>query len=247
MDCEDLTFGSPVFLFEPRAKMAENTDITTPGAAAMNAAFQDPQMLAALQQRLGQMQGQASGYIASLPLEVRLRMNALKNLQKENDKIEGQFQKELLELEKKYLLIHAPVYKKRQDIVTGKYEPTEEETARDQDSDEDELPEASDEPKVAGIPEFWLTALKNLPPVAEAITEEDEGALKHLVDIRYKYMDDNAVHYQPNFRASPLNSSLKKTSTSQTKCLLNPTFWKKTPKAKDLSTITPKGTFLYSC
>lgn len=41
------------------------------------------------------------------------------------------------------------------------------------------------------MPEFWLTCLKNLPPLQETITEEDEGALKHLVDLRYRFLAEN--------------------------------------------------------
>ncbi|ODV89219.1 hypothetical protein CANCADRAFT_3850 [Tortispora caseinolytica NRRL Y-17796] len=40
-----------------------------------------------------------------------------------------------------------------------------------------------------GIPEFWLTAMKNLPALAEIITDRDEEALKFLTDIRLSYLD----------------------------------------------------------
>jgi len=47
---------------------------------------------------------------------------------------------------------------------------------------------------VKGIPEFWLSAMKNQVSVAEMITDKDELALKHLTDIRMEYLD------RPGFR-----------------------------------------------
>ncbi|KAI7575223.1 nucleosome assembly protein-like protein, partial [Hortaea werneckii] len=44
-----------------------------------------------------------------------------------------------------------------------------------------------------GIPEFWLSAMKN-SSLAETITDRDEEALKHLTDIRMEYLD------RPGFR-----------------------------------------------
>src|SRR5690606_32810777 len=42
---------------------------------------------------------------------------------------------------------------------------------------------------IKGIPEFWLTAMKNHLSLAETITDRDEGALKYLTDIRLAYLD----------------------------------------------------------
>ena len=44
-----------------------------------------------------------------------------------------------------------------------------------------------------GIPEFWLSAMKN-SSLAETITDRDEEALKNLTDIRMEYLD------RPGFR-----------------------------------------------
>ena len=144
------------------------------------------------------MAGQQSGYIGSLPASIRKRLDALKNLEKKNKAIEKELQKEIHELEKKYFEQHKPIYLKRQEIVNGSYEPTEEECTRTEKDleDEDELPpppaENESEP-TKGVPEFWLTCLKNLPPLQDVVTPEDEGALKHLVDIRYEYLEGNPV------------------------------------------------------
>ncbi|GAA5973219.1 hypothetical protein JCM8115_003470 [Rhodotorula mucilaginosa] len=76
----------------------------------------------------------------------------------------------------------------------------DEEDVDDEEDDEREKPKKergvkpSDEelaqaPK--GIPEFWLTTLKNHLGLSELITERDEDALRHLVDIRVAYPADN--------------------------------------------------------
>lgn len=160
-------------------------------------------MVSLIQDKLSSLVGRSSGYIESLPASVRRRVAGLKGVQKEHAKLEIAFQEEVLELEKKYATKFKPLYEKRAKIVTGAAEPTEEEvTAGDEEDDaasdkgtpdapEEEQPQGED---VAGIPEFWLSAMKNHPSLAELITESDEAALKHLTDIRMEYLD------KPGFR-----------------------------------------------
>lgn len=78
---------------------------------------------------------------------------------------------------------YAPLYERRSAIITGQVEPTEAEieagrNADSDDEDEDDeaqITEIDDEATGAtGIPEFWLTALKNNPDVADLITDRDE-------------------------------------------------------------------------
>lgn len=60
-----------------------------------------------------------------------------------------------------------------------------------------------------GVPEFWLTVLRTHPAVNELITPEDEDALKHLIDVRLSYTDDNHVRPStaPSVRAYRPRSS----------------------------------------
>ncbi|KAJ3334546.1 hypothetical protein HDU91_002676, partial [Kappamyces sp. JEL0680] len=154
--------------------------------------------------RFADLVGARSDYLASLPTSVRQRLNALRNLNKETRKIDRAFQREINELEKKYYSLHAPVFAKRRDIIVGTHEPTEAECERNDQDEDDELPEApSDGSDIKGIPEFWLTCLKNLPPLTDTITDEDDDALKHLTDIRYSYLDGNPgfvleFHFEEN-------------------------------------------------
>jgi nucleosome assembly protein 1-like 1 len=154
-----------------------------------------------IQSKLSGLVGQSSGYIENLPADVRRRVAGLKGVQKEHAKLESQFQEEVLELEKKYFTKFTPLYQKRAKIVSGSLEPTEEEVAAgeedesddEDDEEEDGAPKKKDteEPSepVKGIPEFWLSAMKNEPSLADLITERDEEALKDLVDIRMEYLD----------------------------------------------------------
>ncbi|KAL1842497.1 hypothetical protein VTJ49DRAFT_5103 [Mycothermus thermophilus] len=167
----------------------------------------DPRLVSLIQGRLGALVGRSSGYIESLPTEVKRRVAGLKGIQKEHAKLEAELQEEILQLEKKYFAKFTPLYEQRAAIVNGKAEPTEDQVKAGEEGEEEaegvavkkEEPEATgvaDAPstKVSGIPEFWLSAMKNQISLAEMITDRDEGALKSLVDIRMEYLD------KPGFR-----------------------------------------------
>lgn len=73
------------------------------------------------------------------------------------------------------------MYERRQDIITGKAEPTDGDVeagkaadSDDEDDEEEEEKSTEEGADVKGIPEFWLTALKNAMPIAEQITDNDE-------------------------------------------------------------------------
>ncbi|TDZ28278.1 putative nucleosome assembly protein [Colletotrichum spinosum] len=169
-------------------------------AAAASIFAQNPKLVQMIQGRLGSLVGQSSGYIESLPPQVRRRVAGLKGIQKEHSKLEAEFQEEVLQLEKKYFAKFTPLYEKRARIVNGGSEPSDEEIRAGEEND-DETAESEKADKaaesselVSGIPEFWLSAMKNQISLAEMITERDEAALKHLIDIRMEYLD------KPGFR-----------------------------------------------
>ncbi len=160
-----------------------------------------------IQGKLGSLVGRSSGYVESLPPSVRRRVPSLKGIQKEHAKIEGEFQEEILQLEKKYFAKYTPLYEKRAKIVNGKVEPTEDEVKAGELSDEKETQAtksegeevevaegAKSERNQVGIPEFWLSAIKNQISLAELITDRDEAALRYLIDVRMEYLE------RPGFR-----------------------------------------------
>ncbi|KAF1985979.1 nucleosome assembly protein-like protein [Aulographum hederae CBS 113979] len=169
------------------------------GAAASIFA-QNPALINMIQGKLGSLVGRSSGYVEALPGPIRKRVAGLKGVQKEHSKLEAEFQEEVLQLEKKYFAKFTPLYQKRAKIVNGEEEPSEEEIKvgeADEEKDEDEAdedkPEETAESVAKGIPEFWLSAMKN-SSLAEMITDRDEAALKSLTDIRMEYLD------RPGFR-----------------------------------------------
>ena len=190
----------PSRLFGPADTIIEELD----RAAAASIFAQNPKLVSMIQGKLGSLVGRSSGYIESLPAPVRRRVAGLKGVQKEHSKLEAQFQEEVLELEKKYFAKFTPLYQKRAKIVNGAAEPTNDEVKageqdeEDKDEDDSSKPDASEADKSAadikGVPEFWLSAMKNQISLAELITEKDQEALKYLTDIRMEYLE------QPGFR-----------------------------------------------
>jgi nucleosome assembly protein 1-like 1 len=171
-------------------------------AAAASIFAQNPKLVSMIQGKLGSLVGRSSGYVEGLPAPVRRRVAGLKGVQKEHSKLEAQFQEEVLQLEKKYFEKFTPLYQKRAKIVNGIAEPTDDEVkageASDEEGDEAE-PEAkapgdASAAEMHGIPEFWLSAMKNSLSLAELITDRDEEALKHLTDVRMEYLE------RPGFR-----------------------------------------------
>ncbi|OAA52086.1 nucleosome assembly protein [Metarhizium rileyi] len=187
---------------QPGVASIKEEDMDRAAAAAIFA--QNPKLVQMIQGRLGSLIGRSSGYIESLPPAVRRRVAGLRGVQQEHSKLEDEFQKEVLELEKKYFAKFTPLYEKRAAIVNGKIEPTEEEIKagdnedgqlQAEDTPDGSVPKQGDVAEdVAGIPEFWLSAMKNQTTLAEMITDRDEAALKHLTDIRMEYLD------KPGFR-----------------------------------------------
>ncbi|OCT87453.1 nucleosome assembly protein 1-like 1-A isoform X1 [Xenopus laevis] len=162
--------------------------------------MQNPQVLAALQERLDDLVGTPTGYIESLPKVVKRRVNALKNLQVKCAQIEAKFYEEVHELERKYAALYQPLFDKRSDIINATYEPTEEECewkVEEEDIsgdlkekaklEEEKKDEEKEDPK--GIPEFWLTVFKNVDLLSDMLQEHDEPILKHLKDIKVKFSD----------------------------------------------------------
>jgi len=176
-------------------------DFDRNAAASIFAA--NPKLVSMMQSKLGGLVGKSSGYIESLPPQVRKRVAGLKGVQKEHAKLEAEFQEEVLALEKRFFAKYSPLYEKRAAIVNGEAEPTEEEIKlgeeddeEDEDDEETEKPEATTEESAdatKGIPEFWLSAMKN-SSLAETITDRDEAALKDLTNIKMEYLD------KPGFR-----------------------------------------------
>lgn len=167
----------------------------------------NPHLLASIQAKLGQLVGTDSGYVEGLSKKVKRNLYGLKSLQEKQYEIEADFQAELLELERKFQLLYEPIFEQRKKYVTGEVEPTKEEIEngkaileaeednedaedeeKEEDEDEQEDGEKADSEE-KGVPYFWLTAMQNLPAIADMISERDVEVLEHLINVKMEYID----------------------------------------------------------
>ncbi|KAF4010018.1 hypothetical protein G4228_001030, partial [Cervus hanglu yarkandensis] len=193
----DLSFsdGAPSDSLEA-AKNASNTEKLT------DQVMQNPQVLAALQERLDNVSHTPSSYIETLPKAVKRRINALKQLQR-REFITGDVEPTDAESE-----WHSE--NEEEDKLAGdmknKAVIAEKEAA------------AAEEPNPKGIPEFWFTIFRNVDMLSELVQEYDEPILKHLQDIKVKFSDPGQpmsfvleFHFEPNdyFTNSVLTKTYK--------------------------------------
>lgn len=153
--------------------------------------------------------------LSRLPMDVRKRLRALRKLQMQSNAVELELHRKEFELEKNYQAKHKEIFKKRFEIITGIYEPTDEECdipdpdilksvdenvelfakMKKEDGNADDNVDKMENATLAtvGVPEFWFQILYSNPTFDYLITKDDEPILKHLIDIRTTYMSE------PNF------------------------------------------------
>ncbi|KAJ4708666.1 Nucleosome assembly protein [Melia azedarach] len=138
----------------------------------------------AIKNKLQNLAVQHSDALENLTPKVRKRVEVLREIQSQHNELEAKFFEERAVLEAKYQKLYQPLYTKRYDIVNGvaEVEGASNEAAMDQEEDKSA--------EVKGVPDFWLTAMKNNDVLTEEITERDEGALKYLKDIKWCRIDD---------------------------------------------------------
>ncbi|KAH1131889.1 hypothetical protein J1N35_003267 [Gossypium stocksii] len=138
----------------------------------------------ALKNKLQNLAREHTDMLESLSPNVRKRVEVLREIQGQHDELEAKFFEERAALEAKYQKLYQPLYAKRYDIVNGvaEAEGTTNDAAMDQKEDN-----AAEE---KGVPDFWLTAMKNNDVLSDEITERDEGALKYLKDIKWHRIEE---------------------------------------------------------
>jgi len=87
-------------------------------------------------------------------------------------------------------------FEEEKEMFDGPEESDEDEDEEDEDEEqekkepaEDASSEEDDGSNIIGVPNFWLTALRNVPHLTEMITDRDSDVLASLVDVRLLYMD----------------------------------------------------------
>ncbi|CAO2584014.1 Nucleosome assembly protein 1-like 4 [Lemmus lemmus] len=206
-----LSDGSPADSVEA-AKNASSTEKLT------DQVMQNPQVLAALQERLDNVSHTPSSYIETLPKAVKRRINALKQLQVRCAHIEAKFYEEVHDLERKYAALYQPLFDKRREFITGDVEPTDAESAWHSENEEEDKLAGDMKNKVViaekeaataeeltpkGIPEFWFTIFRNVDMLSELVQEYDEPILKHLQDIKVKFSDPGQPMLDLSFHLYP--------------------------------------------
>ncbi|KAL6974550.1 hypothetical protein U1Q18_028735 [Sarracenia purpurea var. burkii] len=124
----------------------------------------------------------------------------------QHNELEAMFFKERTALEAKYQRLYQPLYTKRYDIINGIAEVEVNKTLTGQEGNEAEGDK--------GVPNFWLIAMKTNETLAAVISEEDEGALKYLKDIKWLMIyNPKGFKLEFYFDANPYfkNSVLTKT------------------------------------
>jgi nucleosome assembly protein 1-like 1 len=164
--------------------------------------------------------------VANVPVAIMKRVNALKNVQLKMLDVESKFYEDLHLLECKYAGLFEPLYEKRKQVITGEYEPTEEEGKWVLDDDLDITANSEDEKAkgesqselvkdikskislnevgsgavdVKGVPDFWLQTFRSVELISDMIQEHDEPVLKHLYDVRVRLHDQRPFGYTLEF------------------------------------------------
>ena len=164
--------------------------------------------------------------VANVPVAIMKRVNALKNVQLKMLDIESKFYEDLHLLECKYAQLFEPLYEKRKQVITGEYEPTEDEVKWVLDDDLDITANSEDAKvkgespnqlvkdikskvtlnesgsaavEVKGVPDFWLQTFRSVELISDMIQEHDEPVLKHLSDVRVRLHDQKPYGYTLEF------------------------------------------------
>ena len=131
-----------------------------------------------------------------IPPAIMHRVERLKKLNDEREAQRKQYLKERAELELKYQALVKPLYEERKSVILGE---KDEEIAKEH---EGEGADDRDTEEV-GIPQFWLSAIGHMGPVAELLSEQDLECLEHLQDIQCEDHENGegftlSFHFSPN-------------------------------------------------
>ncbi|KAM7338757.1 hypothetical protein ACRRTK_002241 [Alexandromys fortis] len=113
-------------------------------------------------------------FMDKLPQAVRNRVQALRNIQDECDKVDTLFLRAIHDLERKYAELNKPLYDKRFQIINAEYEPTE-----------DECEWNSDE-EFSGDEEMQDDTPNEMPPLEG---EEEEESCKEKPEVKEEEKD----------------------------------------------------------
>ncbi|KAH7832261.1 putative Nucleosome assembly protein (NAP) [Monocercomonoides exilis] len=134
-----------------------------------------------------------------IPDNIHKRLRALKKIQDELSGPEANYEKEKAEILSKYSKIFENIFETRKKIITGEYEPKEEELApveslpfakpedgKDEPSSSSSASEKEESDKVKGVHGFWKQCIRGAPMFNNVIHMRDLDALEYLSDIHFE-------------------------------------------------------------
>jgi len=140
--------------------------------------------------------------LGGVPAYMALRIDALRKLDDDYVEIRSRYAAERAALEAKYGKMVEPLFDKRCSVLAGECDDKIEESGAAATKalaeavaelkkgqlggapGQDDGGEPFDEPKLSGVPQFWVCAMGHCEPISELITENDVDCLEHLVDVR---------------------------------------------------------------
>uniref|UniRef100_H0XI61 Nucleosome assembly protein 1 like 3 n=1 Tax=Otolemur garnettii TaxID=30611 RepID=H0XI61_OTOGA len=145
-----------------------------------------------------------TNFVHRLPQAVRNRVQALRNIQDECDKVDVLFLKAIHDLERKYAELNKPLYDRRFQIINAEYEPTEEECEWNSEDEEfssdeevqDDTP--SEMPPLEGEEEEDLKEKsevkaeeKEVPKNISEVKSEEKGVPKEIPKVKDEEKSDS--------------------------------------------------------
>ncbi|CCW71539.1 unnamed protein product [Phytomonas sp. Hart1] len=146
-------------------------------------------------------------FMKSLPEKIKDRVQVLLKYHDDCMKLQENVEQEEQQLRKEFDAKYASIFARRREIINGTGpEVTDSEVMagfpEEHTGKVDITKEEVEEVKRKGIPEFWLQALSNNVTLASMITERDEGALKHLIDVSSHTIDGEYGSFEVVFTFS---------------------------------------------
>lgn len=151
-------------------------------------------------------------FMGKLPEKIQQRLGVLLEYNKESVDLKSKYEAEKLLIRMKYDALFAPLYERRNEIISGASEAKDEEV-------EGGIPEdhkgkvsltEGDQAVSKGIPCFWYRVLSNHCVISEMIMEEDEQLLSHLLDVSSRVLQSENESYEVKFTFEP-NKFIKET------------------------------------
>ena len=145
---------------------------------------------------------------------IKEKLLKMKELVVKRINLEKEFRSEQVKLEASYESKYAPLYKERNEIILGDKEIDVTELKNVLKGVDVESLAANNKTSEKGIPNYWLTCLKNTVQFAELINNKDEEILKHLKTINLEYLSNgdfliNFVFNEDNGFFTPATLSRK--------------------------------------